>query len=66
MDTVMERHCTQPGVDPEWFFPDNERDRVCIKAAKAICAGCPFREPCQQAGRGLDGIWGGKTPRERA
>ncbi len=38
------------------------------KAARAVCAGCPAREPCLNyalANPELVGIWGGTTGRER-
>jgi hypothetical protein len=35
--------------------------------ARAICAACPVREPCADAGRNeAHGVWAGLTPKERA
>ncbi|MFO7300611.1 MAG: WhiB family transcriptional regulator [Actinomycetes bacterium] len=55
---------SRPEVD---FFPSRE-DSTSIARAKAVCAGCPVREPCLEwalvTGQ-PDGIWGGHTPRER-
>lgn len=60
--------CTQ--VDPDLFFPDDERGakfEAQAVAAKRICAGCPVRERClDYALRALShGVAGGTTPAER-
>ena len=50
-------------VDPELFHPD-ERAGGQVKAAKAVCAGCPVREECLLDAIDRDdpwGIWGGMT-----
>ena len=57
--------------DPELFFPVSEVGTGArqVRAAKAVCAGCPVRDAClDHALRTLpsDGIWGGTTPDERA
>ena len=61
------------GMDSEVFFsPDGERGiakRARERAAKAICATCPVREPCLAhalATREPYGVWGGMSERERA
>lgn len=37
-----------------------------IAQAKALCAACPVRDECAEAGRDeWHGIWGGLTPQER-
>lgn len=53
------------GMDPELFFPKVGHKEE-AKAAKAVCATCPVKEPCYDAGR-LEyyGIWGGTTRKER-
>jgi WhiB family redox-sensing transcriptional regulator len=56
-------------ADPELFFPiaAGGANLPRIKAAKAICQGCPVRDPCLSYGLATrqDGIWGGTTPDER-
>jgi WhiB family redox-sensing transcriptional regulator len=52
-------------VDPALFFPDDKR-WLDSRAAKAVCATCPVRADCLEAG--IDerfGVWGGLTERER-
>lgn len=55
------------GTDPRLWFPGSGW-RSAVRAAKAVCAGCPVRERCLQwaldAGE-TEGIWGGATPEER-
>ena len=58
------------GSDLALFFPDrgNHNQAVQIEVAKAICEGCPVKEPCLDyavAARETVGIWGGTTPAER-
>jgi WhiB family redox-sensing transcriptional regulator len=50
------------GRGPELFFPPSGEDGV---LAKAICARCPVREPCLEAGARELGVWGGTSERER-
>lgn len=53
------------GQDTEVFFPENEDQAA---AARAVCAVCPVRLECLEwaiAARQDEGIWGGKTGRER-
>lgn len=53
------------GLDPDLFFPG--RGEV-TEDAKAVCAGCPVREPCLQYaldGGEQFGIWGGRSEHER-
>lgn len=53
------------GVDPEIFYPVSDEE---AEASKAICAGCPVRQPCLEfalVSREKDGVWGGATERER-
>lgn len=51
--------------DPELFFP---LDAMMNKYAKRICAPCTEKGPCLEYAlkRGLSGVWGGTTTRERA
>ena len=51
------------GMNPELFFLTRGESS---KAAKAVCATCPVRQPCYDAGVDEDfGIWGGVTRKER-
>jgi WhiB family redox-sensing transcriptional regulator len=60
------------GVDVDLFFPPRG-GAASGRAAKAICATCPFLEPCLEyavhaqgvPGRYVDGIWGGTNAAER-
>jgi len=59
-------------VDPELFFPDGDivsmRLQLQVKAAKAICRGCPVSATCLSwalASGQEFGIWGGLTEDER-
>lgn len=49
--------------------PERLRDRaVRERAAKKVCAGCPFLEPCREwalANNERFHVWGGMDPRER-
>ncbi len=48
------------------FFPARG-DAIGLKAAKAICATCPVRQPCLQLGDAIadGGVWGGLSEDER-
>jgi WhiB family transcriptional regulator, redox-sensing transcriptional regulator len=53
------------GLDPAIFYPASDED---ADEARAICASCPVREPCLEyalANRERDGVWGGRTEKER-
>ncbi len=53
------------GIDPEIFFPLNDRP---VAEACEICASCPVRTPCLAYAVAADepfGIWGGLTTGER-
>ena len=57
-------------VDPETFFPDGDlvSIRLQVKAAKAVCRGCPVSATCLSwalASGQEFGIWGGLTEDER-
>ncbi len=52
-------------VDPDLFFPAQGES---LAQAKAICAGCPVRQPCLEFAleqREVFGVWGGLSERER-
>lgn len=51
-------------TDPELFNPDRGGS---TRAAKRVCAACEVRQPCLSYAleRGLEGIWGGLSERER-
>lgn len=56
--------CAQ--TDPEAFFPEKGAS---VRKAKQVCLACEVRTQCLNyalAHRGLTGIWGGLTDRERA
>lgn len=46
---------------PDWWYATRGEQ---LRAAKAICAGCPVRAQCLDAADG-EGIWGGLTTYER-
>ena len=48
------------------FFPDNGEAPRTLPVAQAICARCPVRQDCSDAGRGETfGVWGGRSARQR-
>jgi WhiB family redox-sensing transcriptional regulator len=49
------------------FFPERgSAERVWVAAAKAVCASCPVRLDCLEAGMSEPrGVWGGLTAYER-
>ena len=54
--------------DPELFFPvgSGRAANAQIKQAKAVCARCPVRARCLEAGMSEEyGVWGGLTEEER-
>jgi len=57
-------------TDPEIFFPEKGakgQSQYIIGAARRMCAGCPYKEPCLAWAVEHDemGIWGGTTQKER-
>jgi WhiB family transcriptional regulator, redox-sensing transcriptional regulator len=47
------------------FFPERGAS---VRAAKAVCAECPVRQPCLEYAlkwNHLSGVWGGLSERER-
>jgi WhiB family redox-sensing transcriptional regulator len=60
---MLDGLCAQ--TDPEEFFPGKGSD---VRAAKAVCAGCPVLNTCRAYALdrpNLSGIWGGTSERER-
>lgn len=48
------------------MYPEDASDASAIAKAKALCARCPVRPQCREAGRSEGyGIWGGDTATER-
>ena len=61
-----EELCRRPGVDPNWWFPE---ERGAAERAVRLCTGCPVITRCAETAihRGEKyGIWGGMTPQQRA
>jgi WhiB family redox-sensing transcriptional regulator len=60
---LPDRACN--GADPRIFYPPMRKS---YGPARAICAGCPHRQPCLdwalETRQGF-GFWGGATPEER-
>lgn len=53
------------GSDPDLFFP-GRGDYRATSPARQICAACPVREPCLEAGMSEHfGTWGGMSERAR-
>jgi WhiB family transcriptional regulator, redox-sensing transcriptional regulator len=57
-------------VDPDLFFPVGVTGPAIehIASAKAVCAGCPVKEPCLEFALVTNqeyGIWGGASEEER-
>lgn len=49
-----------------WMFYPARGDGQTAQAAKALCARCPVRQPCAEAGTDeADGIWGGISAGQR-
>jgi WhiB family redox-sensing transcriptional regulator len=66
-DWRQQAACAQPGIDPEWFFPDPGHQG---KRAKRVCARCPVRDACLTSALAIPeaedyGVRGGLTQRER-
>lgn len=51
--------CSDPAVDPAWFFSNNPAD---VDAALTICDQCPVVAECRLEREQLDihGVWGGQ------
>ena len=60
---IESAECKKPGIDPNWFFPDNENiDFVQIKAALNVCRDCTVKQQCFEYAMEkwpVYGIWGG-------
>jgi WhiB family redox-sensing transcriptional regulator len=49
--------------DPNMFFPERGQN---ARGARAVCAGCPVRAECADAGElEAEGVWGGMTSSQR-
>lgn len=55
------------GIDPEVFFPTNEKNFEQVGQALVHCSGCPVLEQCREYALKYEdhGIWGGTTARQR-
>ena len=56
------------GREDMLFFPPNEAEVHFVRAAKAVCEGCPVQADCLAYAietSQTEGIWGGLTSRER-
>lgn len=58
--------------DPELFYPEmGQKGKGTSRAAKAVCARCPVRQPCLERALRTEtpstryGVWGGLSPNER-
>lgn len=71
-DFFADAACAEPDVDPDLFFGhegemSDQRARR-VRAAKAVCAGCPVLLECRgwaRRHRLPAGVWGGETAYER-
>lgn len=58
--------CTDPSVNPDWFFPEAKTaDAYEIATALRICASCRVKNQCLNYAIETypnDGIWGGVRP----
>lgn len=57
--------CSDPGIDPDIFFPS---DGAGVEVARKICAICPVIAPCLEDAltrREINGVRGGTSERER-
>jgi WhiB family redox-sensing transcriptional regulator len=65
--------CVVSGVDPEVFFPVDERPGSAgVARAKAVCGRCPVRPECLAEAMAVEdpaerwGVFGGLAPAQRA
>lgn len=70
-DHSWQKQAACRGAGHELFFPDTHRadHEAKLAEARAICAGCPVREPCRSwavAHPEELGVWGGLTEDERS
>lgn len=59
--------CAGKDNNPSWFFPYKYNKKTTAKA-KEICMRCPVRQECLSYAYDnniIDGIYGGKDPKER-
>lgn len=65
--TWMKGAACGPEVDHLFFPPDGMHGRWSWKPARTICDTCPVKHQCLDWGMDTDdGMFGGKTPAERA
>lgn len=60
------RHAACRGLNPKLFFP--ERGEMVSQEARDVCASCPVQEECLEYAIRVgerDGVWGGKSGRQR-
>ena len=62
-DWMNKAACTDPSIDPDWFFPDTEHNiDFPTQIALKMCKECPVRMKCLQYAIDIwpvYGIWGG-------
>ena len=62
-DWTNRANCTDPSINPDWFFPISEHDTSLEqRAALSICQKCPVKIECLNYALEhwpLYGIWGG-------
>lgn len=60
---MKDGNCTDPSIDPEWFFPESEHyNNQTTKVALKICSTCPVKRECLEYALShwpIYGIWGG-------
>ncbi len=57
------RHAACRGLPTAWFFPEQGGDTI---GPRRICAGCPVRTECAEAGESeAYGVWGGRSIQQR-
>lgn len=56
-------NCSQPGADPEAFFPATGDESKAV----ALCGSCPWQGPCLNYAltHQVIGVWGGTSSQER-
>lgn len=53
------------GMDPAVFFPERSAPEL-VRAALRVCANCPVKSECADAGQEHNqGVWGGTSPAMR-
>lgn len=67
---TVEAACTEPGVAPDWFYPESGPDsRGATRRAREVCARCPVsKDACREYGDSISpmfGVFGGMSVLER-